>query len=343
MTDGIAVLGIDLGKNWFHLVGLNQRNQVVLRKRMNRRQLAEFAATLPTCMVAMESCPGSQYWGRQFEQAGHQLRIIPAQFVKPFLKSNKNDGNDALAIAEAAGRPDLRCVPLKSTEQLELQAIHRIRSRLITERTALINQLRALLFEQGITIPVGRELFARQLPEILEKADNNLSVRLRALLQRLRARWRDLDTAIADMTGLLTAYSKQSDLCQRVSTVPGVGPMISTALVAAVANARAFRRGRDLAAWLGLVPKQLTTGGKPRLGPISKRGNRPLRALLIQGAQALLTHMKRDRSTLGEWVRGLEARRHRHVVVVALANKIVRICWKVLTSGEGYRPYPSMV
>lgn len=275
MTDGIAVLGIDLGKNWFHLVGLNQRNQVVLRKRMNRRQLAEFAATLPTCRVAMESCPGSQYWGRQFEQAGHQLRIIPAQFVKPFLKSNKNDGNDALAIAEAAGRPDLRCVPLKSTEQLELQAIHRIRSRLITERTALINQLRALLFEQGITIPVGRELLARQLPEILEKADNNLSVRLRALLQQLRARWRDLDTAIADMTGLLTAYSKPSDRCQRVSTVPGVGPMISTALVAAVANARAFRRGRDLAAWLGLVPKQLTTGGKPRLGPISKRGTGP--------------------------------------------------------------------
>ncbi len=342
MTDNIAVLGIDLGKNWFHLVGIDVRGEVVSRKRINRRQLAELAVTLPRCTVAMESCPGSQFWGRRFSEGGHDLRIIPAQFVKPFLKSNKNDFNDALAIAEAASRPGMRCVPLKSSEQLELQAIHRIRDRLITERTAIVNQMRALLLENGIVIPVGRKLFARRLPDILEDAENGLTMQLRALLDRLRRRWRTLDTEIEEVTGLLTNYARQSELCQRASTVPGVGPIVSTAMVAAVGDARAFRRGRDMAAWLGLVPKQFTTGGKPKLGPISKRGNRHLRTLLIQGANALLLHMKRDQSAMGEWLRRLEARSHRHVAIVALANKIVRICWKVLTSAEAYRPYPTM-
>lgn len=342
MTDNIAVLGIDLGKNWFHLIGIDTGGNAVFRRKVNRQQLAELATTLPRCTVAMESCPGSQFWGRKFHESGHDLRIIPAQFVKPFLKSNKNDFNDALAIAEAAGRPGMRCVPLKSSEQLELQAIHRIRDRLITERTAIVNQMRALLLENGIVIPVGRKLFARRLPDVLEDAENGLTDRLRALLARLRARWYTLDIEIDEVTGLLTDYAKQSELCQRASTVPGVGPIVSTAMVAAVGDARAFGRGRDMAAWLGLVPKQFTTGGKPKLGPISKRGNRHLRKLLIQGANALFLHMKREKSAMGEWLRRLETRSHRHVAIVALANKIVRICWKVLTSGENYRPFPTM-
>jgi transposase len=343
MTDNITVLGIDLGKNWFHLTGLNEHGKSVFRKRVNRQQLAELAVTLPNCIVAMESCPGSQYWGRRFDEAGHDLRIIPAQFVKPFLKSNKNDFNDALAIAEAANRPGMRCVPLKSQEQLELQAIHRVRGRLITERTAIVNQMRALLLENGIVIPVGRKLFSRKFPDILEDAENGLSFGLRALLDRLRERWRRLDVEIDEVTELLTNYAKQSELCKRASTVPGIGPIVSTAMVAAVGNAQAFQRSRDMAAWLGLVPRQYTTGGRPRLGPISKRGNRQLRTLLIQGANALLIHMKRDQSAMGEWLRQLEVRSHRHVAIVALANKIVRICWKVLTSGETYRPYPANV
>ena len=342
MTNNIAVLGIDLGKNWFHLVGINEHGKSIFRKRMNRHQLGEFTGTLPPCIVAMESCPGSQYWGRRFDEAGHDLRIIPAQFVKPFLKSNKNDYNDALAIAEAASRPGMRSVPIKNPEQLELQAIHRVRQRLIAERTAIVNQMRALLLENGLVIPVGRKLLARKLPDILEDAENGLSFRLRALIDRLRTRWRGLDVEIDEVTGLLTDYAKHSELCQRASTVPGIGPIVSTAMVAAVGNAQAFQRGRDMAAWLGLVPKQFTTGGKPRLGPISKRGNRQLRTLLIQGANALLIHMKRDQSAMGEWLRRLEARSHRHVAIVALANKIVRICWKVLTSGETYRPYPAV-
>jgi transposase len=341
MTANPTIVGIDLGKNWFHLIGINERGAIVLRKKLNRPQLLEFISTCTRCTIAMESCPGSQYWGRQCAEAGHTVQIIPAQFVKPYVKSNKNDFNDAQAIAEAASRDTMRCVPLKTPQQLELQAIHRVRQRFITERTAVVNQMRALLLENGIVVPVGRALFARRLPELLEDAENGLSMRLRALLDRLRSRWRALDTEIDEMTTLLNEHANESEFCRLVTSVPGVGPIVSTALVAAVGNAQAFGRGRDMAAWLGLVPKQYSTGGKSNLGGISKRGNNYLRQLLIQGAHALYTHMKRDQSALGRWLQGLEARSHRHVAVVALANKIVRICWKVLTSGQRYQAFPA--
>jgi transposase len=341
MANEITILGIDLGKNWYHVVGIDQRGQPILRKKLNRTQLGALAASNSRCVVAMESCPGSQYWGRRFAAHGHDLKIMPAQFVKPYLKSNKNDFNDAEAIAEAASRATMRCVPLKNTEQLELQATHRVRQRFIVERTAVVNQMRALLLEHGIVIPVGRALFARRMPEILADAENGLSVRMRDLLHRLRQRWLALDTEINEVTKLLTDHADESPLCQRAVTVPGIGPIVSTALVAAVGNAQAFRRGRDMAAWLGLVPRQYSTGGKATLGRISKRGNIYLRSLFIQGAQALYIHMKRDRSRLGEWLRNIEARSHRNVAIVALANKIVRICWKVLTTGTEYQPYPA--
>jgi transposase len=289
----------------------------------------------------MESCPGSQYWGRVFTKAGHEVRLLPAQFVKPFLKANKNDFNDAEAIAEGGGRANMRCVPLKTTEQLELQALHRVRRRFIIERTAVVNQMRALLLENGIVIPLGRALFARRLPAIFEDAENGLSPRLVALLHRLRQRWLALDVEIDETTRELVEWAGQSDLCRRATTVPGIGPMIATAVVAAVGNGQMFSRGRGMAAWLGLVPRQYTTGGKPKLGGISKRGDTYLRQLFVQGAQALYVHMKRDRSSLGEWLRQVEQRSHRNVAVVALANKMVRICWKVLTSEQVYEPYPA--
>jgi transposase len=289
----------------------------------------------------MESCPGSQYWGRRFLELGHEIRLIPAQFVKPYLKSNKNDFNDAEAIAEAASRATMRCVPLKSDEQLELQSMHRIRQRLIVERTALVNQMRALLLERGIAVPVGRIVFSKRIGMILEDAENGVSVRLRQLLQRLRERWLRLDQDVEEMTAMISAIAADSELCRRVSTVPGVGPIVSTAMVAAVGNAKMFRRGRDMSAWLGLVPRQYSTGGKAKLGSISKRGNVYLRQVCVQGAHALYSHMKRDKSALGEWLRGLEARTHRNVAVIALANKIVRICWKVLSGGQDYQLYPA--
>ena len=341
--EAAVVIGIDLGKNWFHLVGIDRHGKPVLKKKLNRVQLAQFSATAPKCIVAMESCPGSQHWGRKFSEHGHEIKIIPAQFVKPYLKSNKNDFNDAEAIAEAATRPTMRLVPLKNVEQLELQATHRVRERFVSERTAVVNQMRALLLENGITVSVGRESFARRIPEILENAENGLSFRMRQLIHRLRRRWLALDKEIAEVTALIRDVAEQSELCKRALTVPGVGPIVSTALIAAVGNARAFKRGRDMAAWLGLVPRQHSTGGKSTLGGISKRGNTYLRKLFIQGAQVLLINMKRDRSRLGAWLKEIEARRHRNVVVVALANKLVRICWKVLATGTEYRPFPSRV
>jgi transposase len=339
----ISIIGIDLGKNWFHVVGLDPHGTVLLRKKMNRGQLSEFAATAPAGVVAMESCAGSQYWGRVFVASGHDVRLLPGQFVKPYVQGNKNDFHDATAIAEAGQRARMRCVPLKTTEQIELQALHRVRQGLVRERTAVVNQMRGLLLEHGIVAPVGRSGFGRRLPTTLVDAECRLSPRLLEVLDRQRRRWRALDDEINEATKELTRWAAQSEACQRVETIPGIGPLIATATVAAVGNGHMFRSGRDMAGWLGIVPSQHSTGGKPTLGRISKRGNAYLRALFVQGAHAAFVHLKRDGSALGEWIRAVEARRHRQVAIVALANKMVRICWKVLTTEEEYRPYPARV
>jgi transposase len=335
-----TIVGIDLGKNWCHVVAIDAQGATVRREKFNRSRLYEFAATAPRCVVAMEACSGSQFWGRLFAAAGRDVRILPAQFVKPYVKANKNDYHDAAAIAEAASRASMRCVPLKSIEQLELQALHRVRQGLVRERTAVVNQMRALLLEHGIVVPLGRALFERRLPMTFSQAEERLSPRLIALLHRQRERWIALDHEIVEITRELTAWARQSALCQRAVTVPGIGPLIATATVAAVGDGRMFASGRDMAAWLGIVPAQYSTGGKPRLGRISKRGNTYLRQLVIQGAQSAFLALKRDQSALGVWLRSVEARRHRQIAVVALANKMIRICWKVLTSEEVYRAYP---
>ena len=237
----------------------------------------------------------------------------------------------------------MRYVPLKTMEQVELQALHRVRRRFIVERTAVINQMRALLLEHGMAIPVGRAAFVHRLPTIFVDADQRLSPRLVLILHRLRQRWLALDVEIAQATRDLTAWAEQSPLCRRAVTIPGIGPVIATAVVAAVGDGRRFARGRDMAAWLGLVPRQHSTGGKPTLGAISKRGNTYVRELFIQGAQSSFVHLKRDQSSLGHWLRQVETRRQRQVAIVALANKMVRICWKVLTSEEEFRPYPARI
>ena len=343
MRTAPTIIAIDLGKNWFHLIGLDARGAPVLRKKLNRGQLAAYAVTSPRGIVATEACPGSQYWGRIFTQAGHEVRILPAQFVKPYVKANKNDFHDAAAIAEAASRASMRCVPLKTMEQLELQALHRMRQRAVRERTAVVNQMRALLLEHGIVVPLGRSLFERRLPAVFTDAESRLSPRLLDILHRLRQRWLAIDGEVEAATHELTVWAVHSELCQRLVTIPGIGPLIATATVAAVGNGRMFTRGRDMAAWLGIVPRQSTTGGKPTLGRISKRGNAYLRQLFIQGAQSSFLYLKRDQSALGAWLREVEGRRHRQVAVVALANKMVRICWKVLTSEEAYEPYPACI
>jgi transposase len=341
MSSDIAILGIDLGKNWFHVIGIDAVGRPVLRKKLTRAKLHELVGTVTRCVVAMESCPGSQFWGRKFAEQGHEVKLIPAQFVKPYVKSNKNDFNDALAIAEAASRATIPSVPLKNLEQLELQATHRVRQRLVADRTAIINQMRALLLEQGIAVGVGRKRFSGQLADVLRDAGDSLSPRMQLLLGGLRSRWLALDVEIKELTRLLTVHASESAPCRNLVTIPGIGPMIATATVASVGNGRAFRRGRDMAAWLGLVPRQFSTGGKSCLGSISKRGNVQLRQLFIQGAQVLYTHLARDGSSLGSWLRAVAARTHRNVAVVALANKLVRICWKILSSGQEYQAYPA--
>lgn len=339
-TQSSTIIGIDLGKNWFHIVQMDRQGHIMNKKKLSRHQLRTFIYTETPTVVAFEACPGSQYWGRCFSEAGFEVKIIPAQFVKPYLKSNKNDFNDAEAIAEAASRGTMRFVPLKSDHQLYLQATHRVRQRFITERTATVNQMRALLLEFGITVAVGRKLFERNLPDILEDAENGLPDYMRSLIFRLRERWILLDEQINEMSEMLNTASAQLPQCQKIITVPGIGPIVSTAIIAAIGDGKQFKHSRDLSAWLGLVPRQYSTGGKSNLGGISKRGNSYLRCLVIQGAKALKIHMKRDASALGEWVRELEKSHHHHVVLIALANKIMRICWKVLTSGIDYANYP---
>jgi transposase len=333
----IRTLGLDLGKTSFHAVGLNALGAVVLRRRFSRPQLTRFIATLPPCLIGMEACCGAHYLGRALQEHGHDVRLMPAQYVRPFVKAQKNDYLDAEAIAEAVQRPTMRFVPLKTVDQLDLQALHRLRCRLVARRTGVINQLRAFLLERGVTARTGRRHLARILPDLLADAESLLSPAMLRLIDCLREEWRALETTIQELTGEIEAIATRDAACQRLVEIPGFGPLTATALVAAIGKGTTFRKGRDLAAWLGLVPRQRTTGGKPTLLGISKRGNSYLRRLLLQGARPV--HRLANRSRLGfhGWLDALDARAHPNVVAVALANKLARIAWAVLTRDEPYR------
>jgi transposase len=270
------------------------------------------------------------------------VRLLPAQFVKPFLKSNKNDYLDAEAIAEAVQRPNMRFVPIKTEDQLDLQALHRLRDRLVSRRTSVINQLRAFLLERGITFRQGRAYLRKRIPELLEDAEQGLSPRMRRLVDRLWQEWKTLEEQVKELSGEIDGIASQDAACQRLLDVPGVGPLIATALVASVGNGAAFSKGRDFAAWLGLVPRQHSTGGKARLLGISKRGNSYLRRLFIHGARSIVLRLNRSNHTIGQWMNELESRTHRNVLVVAVANKLARIAWAVLAKGEAYRATPSL-
>ncbi len=333
----IVTLGLDLGKNWIHMVGLDERGRIALRRRVKRDRLVAQMGNMPACLIGMEACCGAHHLGRALAAHGHRVRLMPPQYVKPFVKSNKTDYRDAEANAEAVQRPTMRFVPLKSEAQLDLQVIHRVRQRLVRRRTSLINQLRAILLERGITVPQRRRVLERRLPAVLADQQNGLSPRIRHLIEDMRAEWRDLDMRIDEFDAEFTATAKHDDTCRRLCEIPGIGPLNATALVAAVGNGAAFDRGRDMAAWLGLVPREHSTGGKQRLLGISKRGNKYLRTLLIHGARAALPSLAGRSDALGSWLRTLLARAHRNVVVVALANKLARIVWAVLTGTNRYQ------
>lgn len=327
----IQTLGIDLGKSKFHVVGLDAQGRPVLRREFNRTQLMRWVANTPACLIGMEACSGAHYFGHRFAAHGHTVRLMPAQYVKPYVKTNKSDFLDAEAIAEAVTRPTMRFVPLKTLEQQELQAQHRLRSLWVRQRTATVNQTRALLLEQGLTIPKLIGNFRRQIPRILEDAENGLSPRLRVLVDQLLHQVHELDARIDALTSELTACAQSEPGCQRLMTVPGIGPLTATAIVAAVGNGQGFKRGRHFSAWLGLVPRQYSTGGQPKLLGISKRGNAYVRMLLIHGARSVLRVAPKRKDALGNWLQRLSTHAHPNVVTVALANKTARVAWAVLT------------
>ena len=333
----IAVLGVDLGKNVCSMVGLDEAGGVVLRRRMKRGTLIDFVGKLPACIVAMEACCGAHHLGRLFAVQGHDVRLMSPEYVRPYVKAQKNDDRDAEGIAEAATRPTMHFVEVKTQAQLDMQTLHRSRDRLVGERTALINQLRAILLERGIIVPQGKRKLEQYLVTLMEEpGGRGLSARIQMLVADMQAQWRELDRRIAAFEAEFMSFAKENEDARRLTTIPGVGVMTATALIAAIGNAETFEHGRDLAAWLGLVPRQWTTGGKPRLMGISKRGNKYLRKLLIHGARAALPHVAERDTPLGRWVKSLLARVHPNVAVVALANKLARIAWAVLRSGQQF-------
>jgi len=332
----VSVIGIDLGKNSCSVAGMDEAGSVVFRRRASRPGVMEIVRRHPGCIVAMEACCGAHHLGRVFLEEGHEVRLMSPEYVRPYVKAQKNDDRDAEAIAEAATRPTMRFVPVKSQEQSDLQSLHRGRERLVGDRTALINHLRALLLERGLIVAKGCAKLRSEVDEFLAGAAPELSTRIRVLVADLVEEWNRLDARIKAFDAEFVALARADPAMRRLSTVPGIGPINATALVAAVGDARAFGKGRDLAAWLGLVPRQATTGGKPRLLGISKRGNRYLRKNLVHGARAVLPKLAERDTPIGRRLRDLPARQHKNVVVVALANKLARICWAVLSGDRGF-------
>jgi transposase len=335
----VHVLGIDLGKNVCSIVGLDEAGAVVLRRRAKRETLIALTSKLPPCIVGMEACCGAHHLGRLFAAQGHEVRLMSPEYVRPYVKAQKNDDRDAEGIAEAATRPTMRFVEVKSQDQLDMQTLHRSRDRLVAERTALINQMRAILLERGIIVPQGKRALEQHLAILTDENDDEtsgLSPRMRTLVADAHAQWLELDRRIAVFDSEFSAFVKGNEDARRLATIPGIGVTIASALIAAIGKAEAFEHGRDLAAWLGLVPRQSTTGGKPRLFGITKRGNKYLRKLLIHGARAALPHVAERDTPLGHWAKGLLTRAHYNVAVVALANKLARIAWAVLRRSEKF-------
>ena len=336
----ITSIGIDLGKTTFHLVALGDRSKILLRRKFSRSQLLAYTANLPSSLIGLEACAGSHFLGAVLREQGHQVRLIPAQFVKPYRKSNKNDFIDAEAIAEAVTKENMRFAQIKTQEQLDWQAMHRVRDRLVRRRTALINEIRGFLLDRGITFAAHAIHVRKNLPAVIEDAEQSLSPRMRWLLERMWQEWKQMEIDIQAITDEIERISNEDELCRRLRQIPGFGPLVSTATVAAIGNGAAFRRGRDFAAWLGVVPRQYSTGGKQRLFGISKRGNVYLRRMLIHGARAVLLRVKYDTGGFGQWVHRLAQRAPRNKVIVAIANKLARIAWAVLSSGKDYRHQP---
>jgi transposase len=330
----VTTLGIDIAKNVVFVHGVDAHGHVVVTKRLARPKVLPFVAQLPPCLIGMEASGGAHYWAREFTQLGHTVKLMPPQFVKPYVQSQKNDPNDAAGICEAVERPRMRSVPVKSVPQQDMQALHRIRERQIKARTALLNQIRGLLAEYGIVIPQRASQVRHKVPDILEDAENGLTATAREWLQTLAEELQALDQRITATDQHIERLFAADEACQRLAQLAGIGPLTATALVAAVGNATDFKNGRQFAAWLGLVPRQHSTGGKTTLLGMTKRGNRYLRTLLIHGARAVLRVVDRKTDPRSRWLQGVKARRGKHCASVAQANKTARIAWALLAKGD---------
>ena len=330
-------IGLDLAKQVFQIHGVDEHGKVVLRKQIPRQQLAAFFVNLPPCLVGMEACGSAHFWARKLMAQGHVVKLMAPQFVKPYVKGTKTDAADAEAICEAVSRPNMRFVPVKQTEQQAILAVHRARAGFVKARTAQANQLRGLLAEFGVVIPQGLAALRLRLPIILAQVENDLPDMMRQLVARLAEHLKLLDQQVAELEKQIQLWHRQCEASQRLAAIPGIGPITATALVASIGDARAFSNGRQLAAWLGLVPRQHSSGGKQVLLGISKRGDVYLHTLLIHGARAVIRHIEHRQDQVGSWLQRLLSRRHRNISAVALANKNARIVWALLVHDREYQ------
>jgi transposase len=327
----VATMGIDIGKNSFHVVGLDQRGAIVLRQKWSRGQVEARLANMPPCLIGMEACVGAHHLSRKLQSLGHDARLMPARYVRAYLKGQKNDFRDGEAIAEAVQRPTMKFVATKTAEQLDLQALHRVRARLVSQRTGIVNQIRAFLLDRGVAVRKGPRFLRTELPRILSTRCDVLSPRMVHVIEELAGDWHRLDERIKSVSSEIEALADQDPSCERLMTVPGIGPIISSATVAAIGNGAAFSKGRDFGAWLGLVPRQISTGDRTILGKISKQGNRYLRVLFVQAARVVLVRPNSwERYGLKSWIEAAKKRLHHNVLAIALANKLARIAWAVL-------------
>lgn len=333
----VTTIGLDLAKNVFQVHGADAHGTPLLRKQLRRAQMAEFFAQQPPCVVAMEACAGAHHWGRKLRSLGHQVRLIAPQYVKPYVKSQKNDAADAAAICEAATRGHMRFVALKTVDQQSLLALHTVRSGFVKQRTALSNQIRGLLAEFGVVIPQGLSKLAEQLPVVLAEHNNELTGVMRELLQMLQTQLSHIDELVARLERQIRVWANQDEDAKRLQQIPGIGPITASALAASVGDARQFEDGRQMSAWMGLVPRQHSSGGKSVLLGITKRGDKYLRTLLIHGARAALKAYQRNPAKMPEHLAQLLQRKHPNVVCVALASRNARVAWAMLSRREDYQ------
>lgn len=328
----VNVLGIDLAKNVFQLHGVDRHGNIVLKKKLRRNQLLEFVANLPSCLIGLEGCGGAHYWAREFIRMGHNVKAMPPQYVKPYVKTNKHDMADAEAICEAVAQKNMRFVPLKSVDAQDLQSLHRARKRLVRNITALMNEIRGLLGEYGIVFPQGHKSFKENVPSIL--ADKALSGSFRQTLQDLFSEYCDLVERRKIYDARVESECNSRPVCKRLSSIKGIGPLIATIL--ATVDPHVFKNGREFSAWLGLTPRQMSSGGKVKLLGISKRGDSYIRQLLVHGARVVLHWSERKDDRLSKWARELKARRGQNIATVAIANKLARIAWAVMKHDKEY-------